>query len=163
MNITLGLSKKRWLEIKIVVAIIGILLMIIVPSYCGYYTARAQVTAGIIMAEQIKADVEDFWKNNHRLPSESESREIINKGSYADAYVSKIALNDGVITITYGNKAEDDISGRTLGIVPVADDSDNLSWVCGFASNPIGTHAITMIPGGTTINKRQLPLVCRER
>ena len=47
-----------------------------------------------------------------------------------DDYVSQIAVEDGEVIVVYGNKAREQIAGKTLTLVPDASNSPEVSWTC---------------------------------
>jgi len=58
------------IELMIVVAIIGILAAIAIPSYQDY-VARARVSEGLTMASSIKTAVTEYWIANNRWPTDA--------------------------------------------------------------------------------------------
>jgi prepilin-type N-terminal cleavage/methylation domain-containing protein len=83
------------IELMIVVAIIGILAAIAIPSYQDY-TIRTQVTEGLNMVSEAKAAYADFIANRGRLPTvgpANASIGIASPVSLQGNYVTAITAN----------------------------------------------------------------------
>jgi type IV pilus assembly protein PilA len=147
------------IELMIVIAIVGILAALAIPSYQNY-TIRAQVSEGLTLADDWKIAVADFYANNSYWPSSSDLPDM---ASSAGTYVSGITVNSGVIAITYGTpQSNQQISGAVLTLVPYTNDNDDVLWQCGAAPAPSGTIAAGALPGGTTLLTQQLPSSCHS-
>lgn len=155
------------IELMIVVAIIGILAAVALPAYQDY-TIRTQVSEGLNLAKEIQAAANEFRVDRGRFPSTHASAGLPLSTSIVGNYVSAMALDaNGMITITYGNKANATIAGSTLAIAPGnptgnVTSSSPLTWIC--ARSPLG--AITIIgtsnPGtATTLLDKHMPSSCR--
>ena len=81
-------------------------------------------------------------------------------------YVTSVAVNNGVITITYGVQANTAITGLTLDLVPYLTPDSSVAWQCGSAAIPAGapTPMGGTSTGGTIAspaNAKYLPSACR--
>ena len=88
--------------------------------------------------------------------------QIVEALPLADIAKPPVALEGGVIHITFGNRANNQIVGKVLSIRPaVVEDSPivPITWLCGFAPTPGKMTAKGM--NETTIPANQLPLRCR--
>ena len=87
------------IELLIVVAIIGILAAIAVPSYQSY-TARAKFTEVVSAASPFKLAVEDCVQSGNALSVCDNGAGGVPGVPSATGYVASVATADGVITAT---------------------------------------------------------------
>lgn len=117
------------IELMIVVAIIGILAAMAVPMYQDY-TIRTQVTEGLTLAAEVKAAIVTFNAMRGNLPDSNETAGVAEADSITGNYVTSVAIGDnGAITITYGNRANEVIKDKTLGLNPARNEAGGLIWV----------------------------------
>ena len=132
------------IELMIVVAIIGTLAAIAIPAYQNYLI-RAQIAEGLNLTGPLKNAVAAFHEQNGAYPADNVAAAIAPPASYAGNYVSTMSINNAVISIQYGNKANALISGRTV-TVTASSNGGSVSWNC--------------TSGGTILNN-YLPSSCR--
>jgi type IV pilus assembly protein PilA len=139
------------IELMIVVAIIGILAAIAIPAYQNY-TIRAQVSEGLSLADGAKTAIAEFYTNHGSFPSNNSSAGMSPAGSITGNYVTKVGTGTdgttkGVITITYGNKANTNISGDTLELSAYGT-GGSIQWTCKTGST--GGLAAKYLPSSCT-------------
>ena len=147
------------IELMIVVAIIGILAAIAIPAYQDY-TIRAQVTEGLNLAGAVKAAVAESYAQTGEWPANNAEAGVGANNEITGKYVTDVLVNDGGITITFGNQANSNIATNTLGLTPWTSANKDVIWVCGNRTEPSGASA-----GGTeaTTNllDKYMPQTCR--
>jgi type IV pilus assembly protein PilA len=118
------------IELMIVVAIIGILAAVAIPSYQDY-TKRAYVTEGMVLVGAVKTGIAEFYSSNGAMPLNNSSAGVSAPTLIAGNSVTSVAVgaNDGVITITYNAKVGA-TAGSTITIVAGTANAGSITWTC---------------------------------
>lgn len=156
------------IELMIVVAIIGILASIAIPAYQDY-TIRAQVSEGMTLAAAAKtALAEDFLSEGFPPLDRTDAGMTPNATDTSGKYVTGVGIANGVITITYGNEANAQITTKTLTLTPYESTDLSLVWRCGNAKAPGGTSLLGTSAGtpvtyvSPTLANQYMPAACRS-
>lgn len=148
------------IELMVVVAIIGILATLAVPSYQDM-VIKKQVQGGIEFAGFAKQAVAEYYSKRHALPANNSSAGLPPREKIIGSFVTLVEVENGAITITFGNRVNKNIMGKKLTLRPayVADaKAVPISWVCGAASVPKGLK--TTNSNHTDFPASFLPLDC---
>lgn len=137
------------IELMIVIAIVGILAAVALPAYQDY-TARAQMSEALTLAEGQKAAVVEYYSDNGTFPTTNASAGIANASTIKGKYVQKVEVNgdstSATITSTMNSSGVNkDISGKTLVLVG-KQNSGSFEWTC----------------KADTVNTKFLPSSCRK-
>ncbi|ENW6507911.1 pilin, partial [Neisseria gonorrhoeae] len=80
------------IELMIVIAIVGILAAVALPAYQDY-TARAQVSEAILLAEGQKSAVTEYYLNHGEWPKDNTSAGVASPASNIKGkYVQKVEV-----------------------------------------------------------------------
>jgi type IV pilus assembly protein PilA len=149
------------IELMVVIAILGILLSIALPSYQDY-TIRAQVAEGITMIGELKPRIVEYQRLRGRFPADNDAGGLSAPELLIGNYVDRVELVDGALHIRYGNRINVQVKGQVLTIRPVyvtAAPDNPISWICGRAAPVDGMTAAG--EDRTTLESRFLPASCR--
>ncbi|HGO9029464.1 TPA: pilin, partial [Neisseria meningitidis] len=87
------------IELMIVIAIVGILAAVALPAYQDY-TARAQVSEAILLAEGQKSAVTEYYLNHGEWPANNSSAGVASSADIKGKYVKEVEVKNGVVTAT---------------------------------------------------------------
>ncbi|HEZ0602757.1 TPA: pilin, partial [Neisseria meningitidis] len=87
------------IELMIVIAIVGILAAVALPAYQDY-TARAQVSEAILLAEGQKSAVTEYYLNHGEWPKNNTSAGVATSADIKGKYVKSVEVKNGVVTAT---------------------------------------------------------------
>ncbi len=149
------------IELLIVIAILTILSTMALPSYQDR-VIRAQAAQAMAVAEVAKKEVEDYYKAKKVLPRNNAQAGLPAPEKMIGNFVTSVAISDGAINITLGNRVNKNAADRIVTIRPaIVQDAPvvPIAWICGYASVPKGMAVKGK--NETTIPARQLPVDCR--
>lgn len=117
------------IELMIVLAIIGIIVSIAMPLYSSY-SIRSQVAEGIGLTASAKAAVAEYYQSVGVFAGSNAAAGIAPAASIAGNYVTQVQINSGgIIQVTYGNRAHQQIAGALLTMSPVTS-TGSVTWNC---------------------------------
>jgi len=151
------------LELMAVVAVIGILAVIAVPTYMDRIV-REQVKSSLELADIAKPPIAASWKLAQTLPADNAAAGLPVAEKMVSNYVSSVAVRDGAIHMTFGNRANAAVNGKVLSQRPaVVEDAPivPIAWVCGNADAPERMKAFG--ENLTNIPDALLPFECRAQ
>ncbi|HGO9222650.1 TPA: pilin [Neisseria meningitidis] len=157
------------IELMIVIAIVGILAAVALPAYQDY-TARAQVSEAILLAEGQKSAVTEYYLNHGEWPGNNTSAGVATSTDIKGKYVQSVEVAKGVITATMlSSGVNKEIQGRKLSLWAKRQNG-SVKWFCG---QPVtrnnakanAANADDVAKTGTDsekINTKHLPSTCRD-
>jgi prepilin-type N-terminal cleavage/methylation domain-containing protein len=116
------------IELMIVVAIIGILAAVAIPSYQDF-TKRAHVSEGMTLAADMKTGVSQYFTVEGRFPATNTSAGFVPPVSIVGHAVTSISTTNGVITITYNLKVGAG-TGSTMILRANTANAGSIKWLC---------------------------------
>jgi len=141
------------IELMIVVAIIGILAAVAIPSYQDY-TARAQVAEGVSLTSQYKTTLAEYYASRGAFPAGMAVNDF--GGTQAGKYVASIAFtqiasNAVQVEATFGGSSAAALKTGGADKFAISTTTGGNTWECG--SNVIA-------PAGQ-IDAKYMPSNCR--
>ncbi|HEZ8178461.1 TPA: pilin, partial [Neisseria gonorrhoeae] len=104
------------IELMIVIAIVGILAAVALPAYQDY-TARAQVSEAILLAEGQKSAVTEYYLNHGEWPKDNTSAGVASASTIKGKYVKEVKVENGVVTATMNSSnVNKEIQGKRLSL-----------------------------------------------
>ncbi|EMT8951968.1 pilin, partial [Neisseria gonorrhoeae] len=118
------------IELMIVIAIVGILAAVALPAYQDY-TARAQVSEAILLAEGQKSAVTEYYLNNGIWPENNGDAGVASSGEIKGKYVQKVEVAKGVVTAQMASTGVNkEIQGKRLSLWAKRENG-SVKWFCG--------------------------------
>lgn len=149
------------IELMVVIGIVAILALMALPSYQERFI-RDQIVEALPLADIAKPPVAAGWSTAQAFPADNAAAGLPAADKIVNNFVSAVALQGGAIHMTFGNRANKVLRGKTLSLRPaVVDDAPivPVTWVCGYAEGP----AKMTVKGKnrTDVPVAYLPLRCR--
>ncbi|ENV9269021.1 pilin, partial [Neisseria gonorrhoeae] len=118
------------IELMIVIAIVGILAAVALPAYQDY-TARAQVSEAILLAEGQKSAVTEYYLNHGKWPKDNTSAGVASASDIKGKYVQSVTVANGVVTAEMKpSGVNKEIQGKRLSLWAKRQDG-SVKWFCG--------------------------------
>ncbi|HID8644590.1 TPA: pilin [Neisseria meningitidis] len=150
------------IELMIVIAIVGILAAVALPAYQDY-TARAQVSEAILLAEGQKSAVTEYYLNHGEWPGDNSSAGVASSSTIKGKYVKSVEVAKGVITATMlSSGVNKEIQGKKLSLWAKRQNG-SVKWFCGQPVTRDATNADDVTADGNDkIDTKHLPSTCRD-
>ncbi|CWP41224.1 pilin [Neisseria meningitidis] len=151
------------IELMIVIAIVGILAAVALPAYQDY-TARAQVSEAILLAEGQKSAVTEYYLNHGIWPGDNSSAGVATSTDIKGKYVKSVEVKNGVVTATMASSnVNNEIKGKKLSLWAKRQNG-SVKWFCGQpVTRAKATDAdVTAANGNEKIDTKHLPSTCRD-
>ncbi|HGN6262112.1 TPA: pilin, partial [Neisseria gonorrhoeae] len=153
------------IELMIVIAIVGILAAVALPAYQDY-TARAQVSEAILLAEGQKSAVTEYYLNHGEWPENNASAGVASSPTdIKGKYVKEVEVKNGVVTAKMNpSGVNKEIQGKRLSLWAKRENG-SVKWFCG---QPVQRGAGAKDDAGTDnggkgkIDTKHLPSTCRD-
>ncbi|ENS9968922.1 pilin, partial [Neisseria gonorrhoeae] len=144
------------IELMIVIAIVGILAAVALPAYQDY-TARAQVSEAILLAEGQKSAVTEYYLNHGEWPANNGDAGVAASSSIKGKYVEKVEVNNGVVTAQMKpDGVNNEIKNKKLSLWAKREDG-SVKWFCGQPVTRAAGNADNDAGNGGKIDTKHLP------
>ncbi|HEZ6220773.1 TPA: pilin [Neisseria meningitidis] len=149
------------IELMIVIAIVGILAAVALPAYQDY-TARAQVSEAILLAEGQKSAVTEYYLNHGIWPKNNTSAGVATSTDIKGKYVKSVTVANGVITAQMASSGVNkEIQGKKLSLWAKRQNG-SVKWFCGQPVARANADGVTADNGNEKIDTKHLPSTCRD-
>ncbi|HFA5726085.1 TPA: pilin [Neisseria gonorrhoeae] len=154
------------IELMIVIAIVGILAAVALPAYQDY-TARAQVSEAILLAEGQKSAVTEYYLNHGIWPENNGDAGVASSSSIIGKYVESVTVTNGVVTAKMkSDGVNKEIQGKKLSLWAKRQ-AGSVKWFCGqpvTRDKAVTDDAVKDVTGNDgKIDTKHLPSTCRDK
>jgi len=150
-----------WIELLLVLAALGALLLMAIPSMQDGILKR-QVKDAMSLATLAEPAVQAAYSLSGAMPADNKAAGLPDHDKIVSQLVRDLNVSNGAITLTFGNNASKALEGMTLTLRPAIVPDERvvpIAWLC---------HDVT-VPGGmtvmgedkTNIPYKWLPVECR--
>ena len=150
-----------WIELMFVVAVIAILALMAIPGM-QENMLKKQVKEGMELADLAKKGVQAAYTLAGEFPNNNAAAGIPPSHKIVGNLVKEVKVEDGAITLTFGNNASKVLEGKHLTLRPAVVAGEPMvpiAWVCHGAPPPKGMEVRGK--NETDIALVNLPLECR--
>ena len=154
-------SGFTWIELMMVVGVIALLALMAIPSLRDG-ALRRQVKEGMALADVAKPGVQAAWAATGAMPADNKAAGAPAHDKIVGSFVTDVSVDQGAITLTFGNNASNAIRGKRLTIRPavVPDErSVPIAWLCHAAGVPGNMEVRGR--DDTDVPREWLPVECR--
>ncbi|EOG0934690.1 pilin, partial [Neisseria gonorrhoeae] len=149
------------IELMIVIAIVGILAAVALPAYQDY-TARAQVSEAILLAEGQKSAVTEYYLNHGKWPEDNTSAGVASASDIKGKYVKSVTVAKGVVTAEMASTGVNkEIKDKRLSLWAKRENG-SVKWFCGQPVKRADNADDVKDAGTKKIETKHLPSTCRD-
>ncbi|EMU0094311.1 pilin [Neisseria gonorrhoeae] len=150
------------IELMIVIAIVGILAAVALPAYQDY-TARAQVSEAILLAEGQKSAVTEYYLNHGEWPEDNTSAGVASSPTdIKGKYVKSVTVEKGVVTAKMlSSGVNKEIQGKRLSLWAKRQ-AGSVKWFCGQPVKRDANNDDVTADDKDKIETKHLPSTCRD-
>ncbi len=131
------------IEMMLVISVIAILALIALPTTMDKIV-RDQIPEALPLAELATSPVSAAWATSKSFPADNAAAGLPEADRIVSNWISSVSIKDGAVNLTFGNRANGTLRGKTLTLRPAVVEDLPLvpvSWVCRQAAAP---HRMTL-------------------
>ncbi len=150
------------IEMMIVVAMIGIMATMALPTYHDR-VIRTQIEEALALSDIAKQAVTEYFEQTQRFPRDNLQAMIPPPEKLIGNFVKGIQIQDGAIHVTLGHRVNAHVNDKVVTLRPATVDGSlqsPISWLCGYAQPVSGMTGAGS--NRTSVPENYLPLPCRH-
>ena len=151
-----------FIELMLVVSMIGILAAIALPEYQDYII-RSKIAEGLVLAEPVQKAVRDYYDRWGVFPSDNATAGLQPAERYIGNNVQSIQVEQGLVSITLTHMVP--LTGQKFHLLPAVNSAAPTApfvWLCERQKPPKGMKPAMEIPAKQlTLPPKYIPAVCR--
>jgi type IV pilus assembly protein PilA len=155
-----------FIELMLVVGIIGVLAGIAVPAYQDY-TIRSRIAEALVLAGPVQKAVRDYYDRWGVFPSDNAAAGLQAAERYIGNNVRGIRVEQGLVSIALIPNIVPKVNQPELHLRPAVNSAAPTApfvWLCEGGSPPAGMQAAVEMPAARlTLPNKYLPAICRSR
>jgi type IV pilus assembly protein PilA len=151
-----------WIEMLTVIAVIGLLALMAVPSM-QESIIRRQVKDAMALADVAKAGVQAAYTLTGEMPADNAAAGIPVADKIVSSLVREVRVQQGAITLTFGNNANKALVDKHLTLLPAVVPGEAMvpiSWLC--HDVPVPQKMEVRGTDQTDLPYTSLPVECRK-
>lgn len=150
-----------WIEMLMVIGVIALLALMAIPSMRDG-VLRKQVAEGLALADIAKQGVQAAYSLTGEMPADNKAAGIPASDKIVGNMVKAVNVDQGAITVTFGNNASKALDGKRVTLRPAIVPDEHMvpiAWLCHAAREPQGMQANGR--DETDVPPEWLPVICR--
>jgi len=151
-----------WIELMLSVAVVAALALMALPAL-QETTLKKQVKEGMSTADVARKGVQDVYAATGEMPKNNQDAGVPAQEKIVGSLIRQVKVQDGAVTLTYGNNASGVLDGKRLTIRPAVvpkEPTVAIAWLCSELPVPKGMEVQGR--NETDIPEQYLPLECRN-
>jgi len=159
MNASRGFT---WIELVMVVTVLAVLAMMAIPGM-QETQVKKQVKEAMPTADVARKGVADTYAATGEMPPNNKQAGVPDQDKIVGNLVRQVKVQDGAVTLTFGNNASKILEGKKLTLRPAVvpkEPTVAIAWMCHTLPVPKGMEAQGR--DETDIPEKYLPLECRD-
>ncbi len=150
------------IEMMIVVAMIGIMATMALPTYHDRII-RTQIEEALALSDIAKHAISDYFEQTGQFPRNNLQAMIPPPEKLIGNFVKEIHIQDGAIHVTLGHRVNAHVNDKVITLRPARVDGSPqspISWLCGYAQPVSGMTGLGS--NKTSVPENYLPFPCRH-